>query len=88
MMAAVEEAHPEAQRAQRLSRTGLRRLRVDALRQLLEQLGGDSRGTKEVLVQRLLDMAGAEERATLAAAQQQATVDAQQQLEGSGAEEG
>ncbi|KAL4452089.1 hypothetical protein ABPG75_007751 [Micractinium tetrahymenae] len=71
LMQAVQEAQPEAQRARSLTRTSISRLRVDTLRSLLDRLGGDSRGNKDVLVQRLMDMAGAEERAQLAEQQRQ-----------------
>lgn len=51
LMQAVQEAQPEARRARSLTRTAISRLRVDTLRSLLDQLGADSRGNKDALVQ-------------------------------------
>jgi len=84
MLAAVDAATPGAQRARRLSKTGLTRLRVDGLRELVEQLGGDPRGTKDVLIQRLMDIAGAEERQRLAAEAEATTLQQQQQRQAGG----
>lgn len=60
MLGALEEASPGGKRARRVSRSALARLRVDALRGLVEQLGSDPRGSKDVLVDRLLDVVGSE----------------------------
>lgn len=45
----------------RITKSSLSRLRVDALRQLAEQLGADSRGTKLAVVDRLLQLASREQ---------------------------
>lgn len=63
MLDALEAASPGAKRTRRVSKTALARLRVDQLRGLLETLGSDPRGSKDVLVGRLLDIAGSEEAA-------------------------
>lgn len=61
MLAALQAASPAIKQPQRLNKTAFRALRVDQLRGLLEQLGADTRGTKEVLVQRLLDIGSGEQ---------------------------
>lgn len=58
-MQAVQEAQPEARRARSLTRTAISRLRVDTLRSLLDQLGADSRGNKDALVQVMAHAGGA-----------------------------
>lgn len=60
-MQALEAASPDARRSPRVTKTALGRLKIDALRALLEELGDDTRGTKEALVARLLRIAGAED---------------------------
>lgn len=77
ILQALEVATPEAKRSLRVTKTALGRLKVDTLRSLLDELGDDSRGTKEALVGRLLRIAGAEDEqarqqaAEMAAAQRQ-----------------
>ena len=78
-MQAIEAGKPDAKHAARVTKSALARLRVDQLRGLLEQLGGDARGTKEVAIQRLLDIAGSEQRQQ---AEQQAAEQQQQQQPG------
>jgi hypothetical protein len=63
ILAALEAASPQSKRPARIHKTALRVLRVDQLRGLLEQLGADGRGTKDVLVQRVLSLnAGDDQR--------------------------
>ena len=62
LLEAIEEASPGAKRGVRVTRTALGRLRVDQLRALAEQLGADSRGTKDAVVARLLELAGSEQQ--------------------------
>lgn len=68
LLQAIEEASPDAKRGVRVTKTALARLRVDQLRALAEQLGADSRGTKDAVVQRLLQAAGSEQAAAAAQA--------------------
>lgn len=56
----------------RITKSALGRLRVDALRQLAEQLGTDSRGTKVAVAERLLQLASSEQGAAQAEAVQAA----------------
>lgn len=60
MLDAIEGASPGKARARRVTKSSLARLRVDQLREMAEQLGTDSRGTKDALLERLLGIAGGE----------------------------
>lgn len=71
ILAALQEANPGAKRTPRITRTALRALRLDMLRSLLDRLAADTRGSKEVLVERLLRLGSAE----AAAAAEQAAVE-------------
>jgi hypothetical protein len=79
MVQAIEAAKPDSKHAARVTKSALARLRVDQLRGLLEQLGGDPRGTKEVAIQQLLDIAGSEQRQQAEQAAQQAAAEQHQQ---------
>ena len=82
ILTALEAAAPDAKRPPRVSKTALARLRVDALRSLVEQLGGDSRGTKDALVGRVLAIAGAEQAAAEQQAAEAAAAARQQAVDG------
>eukprot|EP00887_Chlorella_sp_A99_P007680 scaffold20.g7680.t1 len=60
-------AGSNAKRTARVTKTALARLRIDELRHQLEEAGADSRGTKDVLVARLLALVEEEEAAAAAA---------------------
>lgn len=82
ILTALEAAAPDAKRPPRVSKTAVARLRVDTLRGLVEQLGGDSRGTKDALVSRLMAIAGAEQAAAEQQAAEAAAAARQQAAEG------
>lgn len=56
ILEALQAVSPEGKTAVRVNKTALRSMRVDGLRELLEQLDSDSRGSKEALVQRLMQL--------------------------------
>lgn len=78
ILTALEAVSPDGKRPVRVTKTAVGRLKVDALRSLLEELGDDGRGNKEALVARVLRIAGAEDEL---ARQQAAEVAAVQRQE-------
>lgn len=68
MLDALEDANPGAKRAARVNKSALAKLRVDQLRGLAESLGADTRGTKEAIVLRLVQIASSEQAAQARAA--------------------
>lgn len=63
ILAALQEANPGARAPSRVTKTALRALRLDALRSLLSRLSADTRGQKEVLVERALRLGSVDAKA-------------------------